>query len=100
MQSRATRFGFLLLPLILGCSEPGTAQEPQQPKLTVPNAKFCSGPRPEMCMELYQPVCGFTQDGKSHTYSNACHACAKAEVVRYVSGSCKEDAQPKPDAPH
>jgi Kazal-type serine protease inhibitor domain len=100
VQVRAVRFGFLLLPLILGCSEPGTAQEPPQPKLTVPNAKFCAGPRPEMCMEIYQPVCGFTQEGKSHTYSNSCHACAKAEVVRYEPGECREDTERKSGAPH
>ncbi|HUO94395.1 MAG TPA: hypothetical protein VMU22_15825 [Rhizomicrobium sp.] len=98
MQSRAVRYAFLLLPVILGCTDPGAAQDPQAPKLTVPGGKFCAGPRPEMCMEIYQPVCGFRQDGSSHTYSNSCHACAKAEVVRYEPGECK-DAGPKPDAP-
>jgi hypothetical protein len=80
-----------LLVLCAAGSAACFAQEPPQPKLTVPAGKFCTDPRPEMCMEVYQPVCGFTKDGASHTYSNSCHACAKPEVVRYTPGECKKE---------
>jgi hypothetical protein len=87
------RWQLLVLPLIIGCTAPpGAAQEPQQqPKLTVPADKFCGDPRPEMCMEIYQPVCGFTKDGTSKTYGNSCHACANHDVVRYTPGECKKN---------
>jgi hypothetical protein len=92
MGIRALRMAVLALPCIIGCTaQPGVAQEPPpQPKLTVPADKFCSEPRPEMCMELYQPVCGFTKDGTSKTYGNSCHACANHEVVRFTPGECKK----------
>jgi hypothetical protein len=90
---RTLRMAFLALPLIVGCTAPpGAAQEaPPQPKLTVAADKFCSEPRPEMCMELYQPVCGFTKDGTAKTYSNSCHACANHDVVRYTPGECRKE---------
>jgi len=96
MSIRALRMAVLALPCIIGCTaQPGVAQEPPpQPKLTVPADKFCTEPRPEMCMELYQPVCGFTKDGASKTYSNSCHACANHEVVRYTPGECKKTETP------
>jgi len=81
----------LALPLIIGCTAPpGAAQEPPQPKLTVPADKFCAEPRPQMCMELYQPVCGVTKDGTSKTFGNSCHACADPQVIRYTPGECKK----------
>jgi hypothetical protein len=93
MGIRALRMVLLALPCIIGCTAPpGAAQEPPpQPKLTVPADKLCSEPRPEMCMELYQPVCGFTKDSTSKTYSNSCHACANHDVVRYTPGECKKE---------
>ena len=92
MGIRTLRMAFLALPCIISCAaQPGIAQEPPQPKLTVPADKFCSEPRPEMCMELYQPVCGFTKDGTSKTYGNSCHACANQAVVRYTPGECKKE---------
>lgn len=61
------------------------------PKLTVPEANLCKEPRPEMCMEIYQPVCGVAKDGTQKTYSNSCHACADAHVIRYAPGTCEAD---------
>jgi hypothetical protein len=73
----------------LGC----LAQE-APPKLTVPDIRFCTDPRPQMCPEVYMPVCGFTKDGVAHTYSNSCHACVRPEVVRYAPGACKTGSLP------
>jgi Kazal-type serine protease inhibitor domain len=42
---------------------------------------------PEVCTELYQPVCGTDANGKRVTYSNACFArVAKATDVK--PGEC------------
>jgi Kazal-type serine protease inhibitor-like protein len=42
---------------------------------------------PEVCTEVYQPVCGTDQSGKRTTYSNACFArIAKASNV--TPGEC------------
>lgn len=43
--------------------------------------------QPEVCTEIYQPVCGTDQNGKRVTYSNACFArVAKASNV--TPGEC------------
>ncbi|TMJ26234.1 MAG: kazal domain protein [Alphaproteobacteria bacterium] len=42
---------------------------------------------PEVCTEVYQPVCGTDQNGKRTTYSNACFArIAKATNIK--PGEC------------
>jgi hypothetical protein len=69
------------------------AQDSPPPKLTVPDLHICKEPRPEMCMELYQPVCGVSKDGTQKTYGNSCQACAHAEIVRYTPGKCEKDDQ-------
>jgi hypothetical protein len=35
---------------------------------------LAQGAPPEICTEVYQPVCGTDQSGKRVTYSNACFA--------------------------
>jgi hypothetical protein len=45
---------------------------------------FCTDPRPDVCIELYEQVCG--SDGK--TYSNSCKACANAAVDYSTPGEC------------
>ena len=42
---------------------------------------------PEVCTEVYQPVCGTDEKGNRRTYSNACFArAAKAKDV--TPGEC------------
>jgi len=41
---------------------------------------------PEVCTEIYQPVCG-TKDGKRVTYPNACFARA-ANATNVTPGEC------------
>ena len=48
----------------------------------------CTMPRPEVCPQNYDPVCGVTLDARSKTYGNACTACADKEVVRHTPGPC------------
>ena len=48
----------------------------------------CRDPRPEMCTNEYDPVCGRLADGAFKTYGNACTACSYTGVVEYRPGSC------------
>jgi len=70
----------------------GACMAQETPKPTTPPPGLCTEPRPQMCMEIYLPVCGFTKDGIARTYPNSCQACAHAEVARYEAGQCRKDS--------
>jgi hypothetical protein len=89
VRSRFLRLALPASALFLLAST-GFAQD-VTPKLTLTTPKFCGDPRPEMCMEIYQPVCGTSKDGSHRTYGNSCHACADAAVISYLPGACKKD---------
>ena len=42
---------------------------------------------PEVCTQIYQPVCGTDKDGKRVTYSNACFARV-ANATNVTPGEC------------
>jgi len=42
---------------------------------------------PEVCTEIYQPVCGTDQNGQRTTYSNACFARI-AKATNVTPGEC------------
>lgn len=52
----------------------------------------------DACIEIYQPVCGFTQvecitapcDPVPETYSNSCFACSNDRVISYTNGACEQ----------
>ncbi|PID50051.1 MAG: hypothetical protein CR991_03590 [Proteobacteria bacterium] len=57
----------------------------------------CQNPRPEICYELYAPVCAVRDKGircittpcpstERVTYPNDCKACADPSVVSYLPG--------------
>jgi len=73
----------------LGCAPPdlGRRPAPLLPQLAQ-TATGCTEPRPQMCAQVYQPVCGTRRDGTRQTYGNACSACADANVVSHVPGPC------------
>lgn len=43
----------------------------------------------EVCIQLYDPVCG----DDNATYSNACEACRASSVNSYTTGECVTEAQ-------
>jgi hypothetical protein len=49
--------------------------------------RLAQGSTPEVCMEVYQPVCGTDQNGRRVTYSNACFARV-AKATNVTIGEC------------
>lgn len=39
----------------------------------------------EVCIEIYNPVCGFPLE---ETFSNSCFACLNNQIDYYISGEC------------
>ena len=54
-----------------------------------PQKQICPEPRPELCTQQYEPVCGQFSSGVSKTYSNWCSACSDIAVESYVPGECR-----------
>jgi hypothetical protein len=48
---------------------------------------LAQGAPPQVCTEVYQPVCGTNQSGMRVTYSNACFARA-AQATNVTPGEC------------
>ena len=48
---------------------------------------FAQGSVPEVCTEIYQPVCGTDASGRRVTYSNACFA-RMAKATNVTPGEC------------
>jgi len=44
----------------------------------------------DVCMQLYEPVCGFKYDKSKETFSNSCFACSNTQVNFYIPGECKK----------
>ena len=45
-----------------------------------------------VCIQVYDPVCGFKQEGKE-TFSNGCVACSNNQVNFYVPGECEDESE-------
>ena len=90
----------LLLGLFLSVS---TADQPlllpKVPTVVVTNANFiaCKEPRPEICYEIYAPVCAVRKvqlqcslapclNTEQKTYANDCQACSDNKVLGFAHG--------------
>lgn len=71
-----------------------------------PNFVHCPENRPDVCTQIYQPVCGLVDTGircittpcpsvEEKNFGNACTACIDKKVSGYVEGECEinEDNQ-------
>src|SRR6056297_683365 len=47
----------------------------------------------DVCIQVYNPVCGFTQEGEKETFSNSCVACLNSKVDFYIQGECENGAK-------
>ena len=66
----------------------------------------CKEPRPEVCIQQYDPVCAVKDTGvrcvttpcpstENATYPNACMACADSKVSAYTPGECPDTGENK-----
>jgi hypothetical protein len=69
-----------VLPVVLGLATEGWAAERTGPAVLAQNT-------PQVCTEVYQPVCGTDPSGRRVTYSNACFARA-AQATDVKPGEC------------
>jgi len=59
---------------------------------------FCPGERPDACIEIYKPACGWfdperiqcAKEPCAQTYSNSCFACGDENVLYWTDGDCPE----------
>ena len=90
--------------LLLFHASATNANDSDQTQIQDPPYTRCKNPRPEVCNQSYQPVCGDRDTGarcimapcpqarKKVTYSNSCTACADKKVYGYWHGVCKDSA--------
>ena len=74
----------LIFVLAIGCAV--CAQAASRDRSTI-LAQAAQGAPPEVCTEVYQPVCGTNPSGMRTTYSNACFARA-ARATNVTPGEC------------
>lgn len=66
----------------------------------------CASPRPEVCAEIFQPVCAAVDTGvrcikspcpstEYKTFPNACHACRNVKTSGYYADECDAQKQPR-----
>ncbi len=46
---------------------------------------FCTGDITDLCMNLYEPVCGYPEE---KTFTNSCFACQDQEIVYWIPREC------------
>jgi len=80
----------------VGCSQTtGDTQTGPGPEFTA-----CTDPRPEVCAQMYEPVCASVDTGvrcittpcpsaELKSYPNACEACRDPNVEGYQPGECE-----------
>lgn len=77
-----------LLPLMLGCSTASEKAATSPTQEQIADLTLCPEPRPELCAQIYQPVCAETSDGQPKTYASGCMACTDPKVIGYRDGEC------------
>lgn len=78
------RGALLLVVPLSGCSRSDAGEGMEN---VVPFQQ-CREPRPEICYEVFAPVCA-TLTGQRATYQNDCKACADPKVQGFVPGQCR-----------
>lgn len=89
----------LLFGLFLSTGVADESLLPKMPTVVVTSANFvqCKEPRPEICYEVYAPVCAVRKvhvqctlapclNTEQKTYVNDCQACSDHRVLGFASG--------------
>lgn len=121
----------LIFGLLGGCQQPvstatgspssastssGAATTQDEPALNIidtsenanPEWIACPEQRPEMCTQIYLPVCGTIDTGvrcvtapcpsqTTKTFGNACTACTDTRTLGYSAGECKTEPESSND---
>jgi hypothetical protein len=91
MDKKMYRMQIMLLAItFMGLAGAGCALSPGQTDGNSSSAPLimCVDPRPEICTQYYDPVCGSFEKGDFKTFGNACTACSKAAVIGHRPGAC------------
>ncbi len=83
---RPIRFVASLVIVTLGLAVSAQAASRDRPTILA-QAALAQGAPPEICTEVYQPVCGTNPAGMRVTYSNACFARV-AKATNMTPGEC------------
>ena len=83
------RFVLMLVLSIAACSQATGQDQSAVPSALRPTMLAQAGGTPEICTEVYQPVCGTNPNGMRTTYSNACFARA-AKATNVTPGECSK----------
>lgn len=94
----------VLLSFFLVACQEKTQQEIVDESISQPEGSSqplinCPENRPDVCTQIYQPVCGLVDTGircittpcpsaEYQTFGNACTACSDSNVTGYVEGEC------------
>lgn len=87
--------------LMVGLSVSVHAKEASVPVWLKDGMTACQAPRPEICYQIYQPVCAVLRtpdacaDGQCVsterlTFSNDCMACSDERVLGFELGDCEQ----------
>ncbi|UOG92419.1 MAG: hypothetical protein L3K52_01475 [Candidatus Thiothrix sulfatifontis] len=89
--------GILFVTALSGCSRSNAAEG----VVNTAALQQCREPRPEICYEVFAPVCAQLRDPLTRcvnapcpstlqaTYVNDCKACADPQVQGFVPGQCQ-----------
>lgn len=91
----------IALFFMVGLNTPIYAKEASVPVWLKEGMTECQAPRPDICYQLYQPVCAVVRnldacaDGECIsterlTFSNDCMACSDERVLGFEAGDCKQ----------
>ena len=102
-----TRLNLALLLLRVACSQAPVASEPASgasgtsapPAQAKNEPVMCTDPRPQVCTQIYDPVCATRDTGvrcittpcpssEQKTMASSCSACSDPKVMSNVKGEC------------
>lgn len=83
--------GMLLALSLSGCSRSDAQETDISASANTGGNAYteCREPRPEICYEIYAPVCATKKTEEKVTFSNDCTACSDPNVRGFIAGQCR-----------